>query len=994
MFCRSTLRRLTFYVARMVCAAIIFSVTANLSHANQSKTFSGLDGLLAFQTRAASDSALSAVLGKWNAAIQFYITSGINKIPPQLASDISAAGGEVDYARSQSELDQQLTTIVPEPSPSNTSSTGTQKALTTSINPEISSSSSSSISSSIPQTNITSNLGNDAVQGIDTSSTTTGAASQTSTGQSSDGSAGGSGSTTSSQNQNSNSTGANAANSGSSSTNFTGNSANGTTSYSVSTQFGRIIQALGGVSAGRLTVAAAGGFTNATGSRPPPLGTPITNPYDISDGNSSGSSEANGGGASGGSGSTGSNEENSNDSTGSSDGGDISGSTGGANGGASGGTSGSLFNPNFSCTPGVKGTPNGQCVTYVRSQFSNHPGVAGLKPLCTGQNGSTDCGARYAYLDDLWDLGYGKGLTPRNNSVIVWESNSGYGHMAAVFEVTENSNGTYTVMINDSNWNGDEKQMCAIPYEVDPSTKISYRNGNPNPKVLIGFIYGEPENVATDSQDSGSSIEGDGGTNIADGSTGGSGSGSNDSSGQTGSTGSGGSSNSGSGDSTSNSGSTGSSTGSDSNSGTSLGLNVSSVVFREYGASEDTLVNSQIIGTDISESDFLQANEQANPQLVSLYNAIKSNPDFQAIANTALLIGMSDTQPKIIFADDNQIGAGSGIHPNYNPNTNEVTLGNAALSGDSVDMMLSTAIHELAHSQQKLRILASTQLYGPDGSHYATEITNLQSAYIEGYAMFWSAYYDPDLFAMNQYGMSKCGFRREDSNSTPQNPLYNGQIAAGDITCESMLSWTDIDKDDFFKIEGVFASILLETALRLPDGFNKVINALMVDNGQDTDSRSVLETLGQILDGDDNGRFLLILDLMTNFQYSLEELMQISGTTSLTINGLSYNGVISFSGGKTGRELLMDEARKTVDHNGNEVRYNGFHALDKVQSSELTQEILPRIDTRALSMNAIQASKKDSNNGFFLAPAADPVLEGLSDPDSQFDGTKNVHNGY
>jgi len=598
-------------------------------------------------------------------------------------------------------------------------------------------------------------------------------------------------------------------------------------------------------------------------------------------------------------------------------------------------------------------------------------------------------------LDDLWDLGYGKGLTPRNNSVIVWESNSGYGHMAAVFEVTENSDGTYTVMINDSNWNGDEKQMCAVPYQVDPKTKVSFRGVNTNVKTLIGFIYGEPENVASDSQDSGGSIEGDGGTNIVDGSTGGTGSSSTGSSGTSGSNGSGSSSGSaGSGSSGTESGSTGTSTGGSSNAVASLGLNVSSVVFREYGANEDSVVNSQVVGTDISENDFLQANEQANPQLVTLYNAIKSDPDFQSIANTALLIGVSGTPPTIVFADDNQIGAGNGIHPHYDPNTNELTLGNAALAGDTLESMLSTAIHELAHSQQKVRVLAGTQLYGPDGRHYGTEITSLQAAYIEGYAMFWSAYHNPDLFAMNQYGMSKCGFRREDNNSTPENPLYNGQIAAGDITCDSMLSWTGIGKDDFFKIEGVFASILLETALRLPDGFNKVINALIADNDQETDSRSVLETLGQILDGDDNGKFLLILDLMTNFQYSLEELMQISGTTNLTINGISYNGVISFSGGKTGRELLMEEARKTIDHNGNQVRYNGFHALDKIQSSELSQEILPRIDTRAVSMNAIQASKKNSENGFFLAPAADPVLEGISDLNSQSDGTKNVHNGY
>ena len=46
---------------------------------------------------------------------------------------------------------------------------------------------------------------------------------------------------------------------------------NGRTSYLVSTQFGRIIQALGGNSAGGINRAAARGFVNYNGSKPPSL---------------------------------------------------------------------------------------------------------------------------------------------------------------------------------------------------------------------------------------------------------------------------------------------------------------------------------------------------------------------------------------------------------------------------------------------------------------------------------------------------------------------------------------------------------------------------------------------------------------------------------------------------------------------------------------------------------------------------------------------------
>ena len=422
-------------------------------------------------------------------------------------------------------------------------------------------------------------------------------------------------------------------------------------------------------------------------------------------------------------------------------------------------------------------------------------------------------------------------------------------------------------------------------------------------------------------------------------------------------------------------------------------MSISSIVFHEYGANQNSLTNSQVIGTDISESDFLQANQQANSSLVSFYNGIKDDSDFKSIAELALAINPSQAFPAMVLADDNQINGGSGIIPQYNPNTNQIILGNTAFSEETLTEMKITAIHELAHSQQKIRVFESEQLYGPDGQHYATEVTSLSGAYVEGYAEFWQAYYEPAQWAKFQFGMSLCGFRKEDSSSTAQNPHYNGLVGAP-LNCEDMIPWTSLSKEDFFQVEGIIASILLEVALRIPEGLTKVIQAMALENNIDTTSLDLLEMLGQVLSGEDNARYLLILDVMTNFKYSLEELKQISGTTSLTIDSFTYDQQMAVLGGLTGRELVIQEARKTVDHNDFTVRYNGFHALDQVDTALGNQVLLPRIDSRALSRGSIKASEPDSNGELFYTATEETAFAEIENQVKIDNSTKIVHDGY
>ncbi|MEE2923512.1 MAG: CHAP domain-containing protein, partial [bacterium] len=941
---------------------LLITITLPISSisASQTNSFSAIDGIIAFQNRAPKNPTLTTVYSRWKNAIQFYVASGINRLPNSMISDLRSAGVTVEDNLSQKQIDDSFNSsntnveVIQQfenstSSDSNTSTSGAESSVGEQSNSgQLSNDSASQIasdlasgtgSSTVNQTSNSSNpnssdaISSDSINSSN-SSPEVGAA----------GTAGAS----------------NIADSGSNveESSLLGNN-NRRTSYVISTQFGRIIQALGGNSSGNLGRSAARGFINYDGSKPPSL---------HSDGpvNSGGANIPSSGGSNGSipGTSVGISEDPISDLGDQLSGGGGSGSDGGLSGsttsGSSGGSSGDdsvtggyAVSSNYTCSLGAYG---GQCVKYVRDQFANHPGVSGLSPLCgASSNSEEDCGAKFAYLSDLWDLGYGKGVTPRKNSVAVWYSqNSDYGHMAVVYDVVENPNGTYNILIHDSNWTGNETQMCAIPYEVDTSTMQTLRNGNPNPKTLIGFIYGE--SADTDSSGDGSTTGGSFTAGSTDGGilAGGPAAGGSGGTGTTGLTGD------------SSNDQTDINNGNVTASPVTLGLSVSSIVFTEYGVSQNIITNSQVIGTDISESDFLQANQQTNPALVSLYNGIKNDADFKYIAELALAINPNQPMPRLILADDNQVNQGNGITPQYNPNTNEIILGNAAFSQNTLMEMKVIAIHELAHSQQKIRVFDMEQLYGPDGQHYATEITSLTGAYVEGYAEFWQAYYEPSEWAKFQFGMSHCGFRREGSNSTVQNPEYNGIVGAS-LSCEDMIPWTSLEKEDFFKIEGLIASILLEVALRIPDGFPKLIQALVLENNEGTTSIDILNMLGQILSDEDNARYLLILDVMTNFQYSLDELKQISGTTNLTIEGFTYDQPMALLGGLTGRDLIMQEARKTVDSNGFVVHYNGFHALDQLNTSIGSQALLPRIDARALSRGSNKASEPDVSGEIYFS---------------------------
>lgn len=134
------------------------------------------------------------------------------------------------------------------------------------------------------------------------------------------------------------------------------------------------------------------------------------------------------------------------------------------------------------CTQDAKG---GQCVTYVRNHFGGSSQT--MPALCQF---NADCGAYNAY--EYWDLGFGKGKVPEANSIMVLDHTTGMptGHVAVVIDVTRNFDGTYSLSIQESNWDYDERVDCNVTYHFDAETLEVTRAGGGTRYPVLGFIYG------------------------------------------------------------------------------------------------------------------------------------------------------------------------------------------------------------------------------------------------------------------------------------------------------------------------------------------------------------------------------------------------------------------------------------------------------------------------------------------------------------------------
>lgn len=126
----------------------------------------------------------------------------------------------------------------------------------------------------------------------------------------------------------------------------------------------------------------------------------------------------------------------------------------------------------------------GQCVNYVRDFFG------GRYDLMPGLCIYADCGAYHAW--DAWDLGYGKGQLPAKNSILIMDKEPLlFGHVAVVTDRQKNADGTYTLTVNESNWDRDELIDCNVRYTYMPDSSSIIRQGTEKVYDVAGFIYGE-----------------------------------------------------------------------------------------------------------------------------------------------------------------------------------------------------------------------------------------------------------------------------------------------------------------------------------------------------------------------------------------------------------------------------------------------------------------------------------------------------------------------
>ena len=134
------------------------------------------------------------------------------------------------------------------------------------------------------------------------------------------------------------------------------------------------------------------------------------------------------------------------------------------------------------CTQGVNG---GQCVNYVRS---THGGsyeqmeALGSYPNMAAYNACRN-----------WDLGFGRGFVIAANAILViaqWPGNV-YGHIANIISSRYNiETDYYDLLINESNWDGDERVDCGVEYRFDSKTNRVSRRGGAWHDVEC-FIYTE-----------------------------------------------------------------------------------------------------------------------------------------------------------------------------------------------------------------------------------------------------------------------------------------------------------------------------------------------------------------------------------------------------------------------------------------------------------------------------------------------------------------------
>jgi hypothetical protein len=122
--------------------------------------------------------------------------------------------------------------------------------------------------------------------------------------------------------------------------------------------------------------------------------------------------------------------------------------------------------------------------------YDTMPPLCGINPNCSAYNAWGH-----------WDFGFGSGQTPAPNSVMVLDRGDlPDGHVAIVLRATDNRDGTYSLIVNESNWDRDLAIDCNVRYTYFAGLSQVTRGTSETRYPVLGFIYGQlADNVTFDS---------------------------------------------------------------------------------------------------------------------------------------------------------------------------------------------------------------------------------------------------------------------------------------------------------------------------------------------------------------------------------------------------------------------------------------------------------------------------------------------------------------
>jgi len=183
---------------------------------------------------------------------------------------------------------------------------------------------------------------------------------------------------------------------------------------------------------------------------------------------------------------------------------------------------------------------------------------------------------------------------------------------------------------------------------------------------------------------------------------------------------------------------------------------------------------------------------------------------------------------------------------------------------------LGAILHEAAHSFMKAYYgglptdgMALEQKYGPDGEHYADEITTPETAFVEAFAE-----YVADSIAGVDASSKLIRYsqlRKETATSTKGNPDWNWKNF-GDCTAEEL-----------WRSEAVNALILRDMAIYVSQGKTKLLDVIRTGGRADNLKEFIQKWV--VAHPEDTATIIAIVDANTNYTMTDQELRDLFGFT-------------------------------------------------------------------------------------------------------------------